>query len=201
MKIGIDLDGVLYDTERMYRTYSELYDTLELKQNSKVNNKEILLQNRFNWNKEQVEDFFRRYHEEIVCTANIMPGAKKVLEKLKKDGHKLYIITARGSMKNESKNNLYFDSVEVTKKRLKEENLDKLFEKCIFNKARDKDKVCKEEGIDLMIDDSYSNCMSLAEQKIKVLYLKDAPSYDIENNKYVTTVYNWGEIYRYIYEK
>lgn len=41
MKIGIDLDGVIFDTEKTFRVYSELYDMLELKQNSKENNYEL----------------------------------------------------------------------------------------------------------------------------------------------------------------
>ena len=40
MKIGIDLDGVVFDSEKEFRVYSELYDMLDLKQNSKINNKE-----------------------------------------------------------------------------------------------------------------------------------------------------------------
>ena len=51
-----------------------------------------------------------------------------------------------------------------------------------------------------MIDDSYEKCKSLANSKIKTIYLKDAASYDLEENEYVKTLYNWGEIYRYIKE-
>lgn len=57
MKIGIDLDGVIFDTEKTFRVYSELYDMLELKQNSKENNYELKLQDRFNWSEEQINDF------------------------------------------------------------------------------------------------------------------------------------------------
>lgn len=38
MRIGIDLDGVIFDSEKEFRVYSELYDMLDLKQNSKINN-------------------------------------------------------------------------------------------------------------------------------------------------------------------
>lgn len=31
MKIGIDLDGVIFDSEKEFRVYSELYDLLDLK--------------------------------------------------------------------------------------------------------------------------------------------------------------------------
>ena len=38
MKIGVDLDGVVFDTEKEFRVYSELYDMIDLKQNSKIDN-------------------------------------------------------------------------------------------------------------------------------------------------------------------
>ena len=43
----MDLDGVIFDSEKEYRVYSELYDIIELKQNNKVNNQEIKFQDRF----------------------------------------------------------------------------------------------------------------------------------------------------------
>ena len=52
MKIGIDLDGVVFDSEKVYRVYSELYDMLEIKQNSKIDNGEIRFQERFAWTEE-----------------------------------------------------------------------------------------------------------------------------------------------------
>ena len=51
-----------------------------------------------------------------------------------------------------------------------------------------------------MIDDSYAKCKKISESKIKTIYLKDAPSYEMEENECVKTLYNWGEIYRYITE-
>ena len=66
MKIGIDLDGVIFDTEKTFRVYSELYDMLELKQNSKENNYELKLQDRFNWSEEQINDFFNKYCRKIM---------------------------------------------------------------------------------------------------------------------------------------
>ena len=46
MKIGIDLDGVIFDSEKDYRVYSELYDLLDLHKNSKKDNREIKFQQR-----------------------------------------------------------------------------------------------------------------------------------------------------------
>lgn len=39
MRIGIDLDGVVFDSEKMYRVFSELYEVQDLKRNSIIDNK------------------------------------------------------------------------------------------------------------------------------------------------------------------
>ena len=96
MRLGIDLDGVIFDSEKEYRVYSELYDMIDLNQNSKRNNKELRFQDRFDWTDEQIEGFIKKYHMQIITEANFLPGAKTVLKMLKKDGHQLILITARG---------------------------------------------------------------------------------------------------------
>lgn len=86
MKIGIDLDGVLFDSEKDYRIYSELYDMLELKRNSKINEKELPFQKRFEWSENEIADFFGKYHKKIIEESNYMPGAKMILKMLKDEG-------------------------------------------------------------------------------------------------------------------
>ena len=189
MRIGIDLDGVVFDSEKYFRIYSELYDIQVLKRNSLIDNQELKFQNRYNWTEEEQEDFLNIYHEKIVVEANFMPGAKEVLEILKQEGHELLIITARGGWNKKM--------IDITKKRLEESKMN-IFDKYYFA-TEDKAEVCKNENIDVMIDDSYEKCESISKNKIKTIYLKDAPSYNLEN-EYVKVLYNWGEIYRYIKE-
>lgn len=86
MKIGIDLDGVVFDSEKEYRVYSELYDMIDLKQNSKTDNRKLAFQERFNWTQEEIDGFFKKYHKQITLESNFMPGAKTVLKMLKQDG-------------------------------------------------------------------------------------------------------------------
>ena len=97
MKIGIDLDGVVFDSEKEYRVYTELYDMKDLNKNTKRDNREIRFQERFNWTKEETDGFIKKYHKKIVTESNFMPGAKTVLKLLKDEGHSLILITARGS--------------------------------------------------------------------------------------------------------
>ena len=117
MKIGIDLDGVVFDSETDYRVYSELYDLLELKRNSKINERELAFQKRFKWSEEEIADFFQKYQKKIVEESNYMPGAKMVLNMLKEEGHELLIITARGTVNEkviewtEKRLNLFYPSI------------------------------------------------------------------------------------------
>lgn len=189
MRIGIDLDGVVFDTEKAFRIYSELYDIEVLKRNSLINNQEVRFQKRYNWSEEEQEDFLKMYHETITTETNFMPGAQEVLRLLKQEGHELIIITARGGWNKKM--------IDITNKRLKESKMD-IFDRYYF-RTENKAEVCKNENIDVMIDDSYEKCKSISENKIKTVYLKDAPSYNLEN-EYVKVLYNWGEIYRYIKE-
>ncbi len=190
MKIGIDLDGVIFDSEKELRVYSELYDMIDLKQNSKLNNKELRFENRFKWTKKETEGFLNKYHKQIILESNYMPGVKRVLKLLKQDGHSLILITARGGINK--------DMIKITEERLKQSEMD-IFDKYYWA-TENKDDVCIKENIDIMIDDFYKKCESIANKKIKTIYLKDAPSYDLEENEYIKVLYNWGEIYRYLNE-
>lgn len=190
MKIGIDLDGVIFDSEKEFRVYSELYDMMDLKQNNKTDNRELKFQDRFQWTQQEIDNFLKKYHKQIIEESNFMPGVKRILKMLKKEGHSLIIITARGGM--------HKDMIKITEERLKENGMD-IFDKYYWA-TENKDEVCKKENIDIMIDDFCENCESIANSKIKVIYLKDAPSYDLEENEYIKVLYNWGEIYRYINE-
>ena len=190
MKIGIDLDGVVFDSEKEFRVYSELYDMLDLKQNSKINNKELKFHSRFKWTKEDIDGFLNKYHKQIIVESNFMPGVKRILKLLKEDGHTLILITARGGMNR--------DMIKVTEERLQQNEMN-IFDKYYWA-TENKDEVCVKENVDIMIDDFCDKCKSIANSKIKTIYLKDAPSYDLEENEYIKVLYNWGEIYRYIKE-
>lgn len=188
MRIGIDLDGVIFDSEKLYRIYSELYDIQDLKKNSIRNNREIKFQDRYSWSEEETDGFVKKYHRKITEVSNFMPGAKDIIPLLKEEGHTLIVITARGKLNK--------DLIPVTIQRLKDNDLD-IFEKYYWG-TENKEEICKQEKIDLMIDDSNKNCEKLAKDHIHTIYLKDAPSFDVEENEYLKVLYNWGEIYRYI---
>lgn len=189
MRIGIDIDGVILDFDQTLRVKQELYDVLILKRNSIVNEKETFFQAKYNWSEEEQNDFIQKEFIKTSKECAFKPGAVEVINMLKKDGHELIIISSRGGIIKEMK--------EVAERRLEEKGLK--FDKYFFV-VKDKAKICKEENIDIMIDDYYKTCKSLVENKIMTLYFREYPTYELEENEYLKEVHNWGEIYRYICE-
>lgn len=96
MKIGIDVDGVIFDFEKELKTRAELYDLLQLHGNGVVDNSKFNLEERYGWNSIDGQKFIKKYFIKVSKHVNIMPGAKEVIKLLKKDNHKLIIISSRG---------------------------------------------------------------------------------------------------------
>ncbi len=186
MKIGIDLDGVVFDSEKEFRILSEIYDMKELKQNSKLDNREVSFQRRFDWTDEQSEEFFNKNIKWIIENANVMPGAKRVLKMLKDEGNELIVITARGGKDEEI--------IDISQNKIKENGMD-IFDK-YFYAVKNKAEICRNEGIDVMIDDTTQNCIDISNEGIKTLYFRDGASFELAESNLIKTVYNWGEVYR-----
>ncbi len=188
MKIGIDIDGVILNSENEIRLKAELYDLLILHKNGVVNKNGFLDEERYDWTKEELNEFRQNNHVQLTKECEFMPGAKEIIKLLHKEGHELIIVTARGITIKEMRN--------VAEEKLKEHNL--YFDKYYWA-TENKLKVCEKERIDVMIDDRASTCKNLAQNKIKTLYFRDVNREKLEENEYLKEVNNWGEIYRYIY--
>ena len=189
MKIGIDLDGVVFDSETTFRTYEEIFDIDILKGNNLINMEEPKYQQRYNWTIEQENDFTRRFYMKVSKDSTLMAGFKAVFPLLKGLGHKFVVITARGRSVEEMKD----DAIRL----LNENNI--TFDKYYW-KIHDKLEICKTENIELMIDDDWRIIQNLALNKVKTLYFRDTNIKKLEENEYITEVNNWGEIYRKIKE-
>ena len=189
MKIGIDIDGVILDFEGELRVQAELNDVINLKRNSIVNEKETFFQAKYSWSEEEINNFIDKQFLKVSKECNFKPGAVQVINLLKEEGHELIIISSRGGLIKEMK--------DIAENRLAEKGLK--FDKYFFV-AKDKAEICKKENIDIMIDDYYKTCKKTSDNKIKTLYFREYPNYELEENEYLKEVHNWGEIYRYIHE-
>ena len=189
MKIGIDLDGVVIDSETTFRTYEEIFDIDTVKGNNLINREEPKFQARYNWTEEQKQEFIEKYFLTVSKESNLMSGFIGVYNLLKKQGHEFVVVTARGGFVKEMKD----DAIRL----LEENNI--IFDKYYW-KIDDKLEVCKNENIDIMIDDDWRIIKKLADNNIKTLYFRDTNLVKLEENKYIKEVNNWGDIYRIIKE-
>lgn len=187
MRIGIDLDGVVFNTEMLWATYAELHDCIELKRNSIVNKKATKVQDKYDWTDDELNYFLDKYID--IYEFDLMPGAKEVLELLKKEGHELIIITARGTLAN-SKSETKIAQDILLKEKIKYDK--------IYWGQKDKVKTCLKENIDIMIDDNYEICKMLSNANIKSLYFHSLGRNSILDDSNIVEVYNWGEVYRNI---
>lgn len=187
MKIGIDLDGVVIDSETTFRTYEEIFDIDYLKGNNLVNQKEPKFQARYNWTKEQEKEFIEKFFLKVSKESNLMSGFISVYNLLKEEGHEFIVVTARGGFIKEMKD----DAIRV----LDENNIK--FDKYYWQ-VEDKLEICQNEKVDIMIDDDWRIIKKLADNQVKTLYFRDTNLMKLEENKYIKEVNNWGEVYRNI---
>lgn len=180
-KIALDLDGVVFDSENLYRVYSEIYDTDNNKKDTIIDNSQRIFQKRYDWSQEDFENFYNENATKVLQTANIMTGADIVLNKLK-DKFEFIVVTSRSDFETEiakeKLNNLGFDNIKI------------------FNNEHHKIDKLIEEKVDYMIDDDDTICINASNNNICALYFKNNASKKIENN--VINVNNWGEIYKYL---
>lgn len=189
MKIGIDLDGVVLDSETLFRTYEEIYDIEVLKGNNLIDRQEPKYQERYNWNETQKKEFIQKYYLEVAHQSQFMPGFKVIYEKLRKQGHEFVVITARGGHIKEMR--------DIAEEFFKENNIE--FDKYYWH-VEDKTSICKQERIELMIDDDWRIVEDLTANGIDALYFRDTNLVKLPENVLLKEVNNWGDIYRYFCE-
>ena len=184
-KIGIDLDGVVFNSESYFMAEAEIYDCSVLHKNSLIKNDEPRVQKKYHWN----EDELRRYIERTACSEafDIMPCAKTVIDAAIKSGCEIWFISARGQF-NEKE-------IQIAKKKLRQAEIDG----CNFIWGKlDKKEICVNEGIQIMIDDRYDVCETLSGAGVTCLYFHSLGRKALEDNRFLKTVYNWGEVFRYL---
>ncbi len=191
MRIGVDIDNVI-STFNDDLLEEFLKHNKELGYSDEINkNAGYITEGMFNWKDEEVKVFYKDAIKRIVSKLNVKSGAKEYIDKLKEEGHLIYIITGRD-------NEDHLDPYNITKKWL-DDNLI-YYDKLILTKSykddkHGKSKKCIENNIDIMIDDSSSICKDCIDYGIETL-LMDTP-YN-RQNKDIKRVYSWKEIYEYI---
>ena len=190
MKIGIDIDGVLTDVERWQLDYgSKFY--YERYQKEIVDFEGYDTNQIFNVDDKLDEEFWREYFKEYSLNVEARKFANEVIDKLKQDGHQIYIITARGSFLSHSADVMSIEeNQQIVLNWLKNNHIN--YDKIIFS-PEDKLDICKENNIDLMIEDKVDNINKIS-KIIPVICFHAGYNKDCKNSN-IIRCYSWYDIY------
>jgi len=176
MRIGIDIDDVITNTYQSIINNIEKYD----KNNELSNYMEDIM--RGDNSNPIVKRFFDENCTTFFSNAKMKDNANKVIKRLLENGHEVYIISSRGEIR-------FKGSEELTLNYFKANNIP--FTKILWN-SFDKATICKDNNIDVMVDDSAKHCIAVQNQNIKSILFTSEVNKSIEVN--IPRVNNWLEL-------
>ena len=186
MRIGIDIDNCISNfDDTLLKEY--LKHDKELRNTGIINkNPEYLRKGMFDWTEEEESSFYHANIEDFAIKLRPIEDSVCYIRKLKEDGHEIYIITGRN-------NGEYNNPYKLTEEWLAKYNI--VYDKLILTNAYNKEEkanVCKENNIDIMIEDSTQTAVNIEKVGTKVLFMNTRYN---KNNENFEKVSNWKEIY------
>ncbi len=182
MRIAIDLDGVVFNSDMYFMAMGEIFDCKVLKGDHMICPDEARVQEKYSWTKDEIEEYINNYS----CATDfaIMPCAAIVIDEIKKDNEVIFV-SARGQFSEEE--------ITIAQNKLNEIGLvaDKYFWCCT-----DKAEFCRDKKIDILIDDNYSVDILLKNTEVIFIYFYMAGKRKLPSRDKLYEVHNWGEIYR-----
>lgn len=194
MKIGIDIDGVLNNMHDFIIEYgTKLCNELGKYKIENINaqwSTEIFL-----WSNEVAHELWNKFGNELYVKSSTRKFASEVIKKLKDENNEIFIITARKNNDEWFPPELRENTEEVTIKWLEENEI--IYDKICFD-SKDKAKVCRELGIDIMIEDDPKNIDMLTETTNVLIF--DTLYNRLDKYKEVTRAYSWYDVYNKLSE-
>ena len=183
MNIGIDIDNTLCNNYERVLNWSEIYNCSINGSNNKKDLNTLEMKDVFGWTQEQENEFWTRYIDVIAYNLDLRPFVKEVIDELRNEGHKIYLITSRI-------NKLYPNILNITDEYIKKHNI--LCDNVIFE-AINKLDVCKKNNISILVDDNVQVCCEVSKEIpvlcFKTLYNQNFTCFNTIN------VSNWIEVY------
>ena len=193
MVIGIDIDDTTVVTVESMVKYGDKYDTEVLNREAKKDNlgrikDRYYMKALYGWTEEEKFAFFDMYYKNVLEECYPLPNASEIINKLKQEGNEIIFITARlTNIKN-------CETEKITKETFRKYNIP--YDKLIMN-VDDKLKFCKENDVEVFIEDSYETCKSLQENGIKAYLMTTKMNRNIVDDK-IERVSSWNEVYEKI---
>ncbi len=185
MKIGIDIDNVISNfNDELLKEY--LKHDKELRNTGIINEDVFIRYGMFDWTEKEETEFYKNNIERIAIKLKPIHRATETIKKLKEDGNEIIIISGRD-------NGEYNNPYNLTEEWLAKYNI--VYDKLILTNAYNKEEkanVCKENNIDIMIEDSTQTAVNIEKIGTNVLFMNTRYN---KNNENFEKVSNWKEIY------
>ncbi len=186
MRIGIDIDGVLTDFEKWQLDVGSKFF---LKYNKNIvvpggYDSDVV----FNVTKKMDSEFWNEYLYDYAQNEPARKFSNEVIDKLRKKGYEIYIITAR--YLTDKNNDLGKEMRKIVKDWLKNNKIN--YDKIIFS-PEDKLEICKENNIDIMIEDKVENINNIS--KIIPVICFNAGYNKMCSGKNIFRAYTWYDVY------
>ncbi len=193
MRIGVDVDGVLNDIAEWHYAYGSKF-CADRNINRGFNPTGYYMEEQFFLTAEENREFWRQYIFDLLIAIPPRSFATEVIHKLRQEGHKIYILTARD---NQYLTNQYEGMSDFYIRHwLNKYNIE--YDGIITGTSNKRDK-CLEGKFDLMIEDKGSNIEMI--RKIIPVFVFDAPYNQGFSGPNVIRVYSWYQIYQEIVNK
>ncbi len=191
MKIGIDIDDTIADSYEVIFAYAQDYTINQLGKSAKV--QEITAKHHsyvnamHQWTETEEKHFWDTYYGEIIQKIKPFTLAVETIQKLKKEGHEIIIVTARWPEEK-------WDVEKITLEWLKENKIE--YNEIVLN-ANNKAKIALEQKLDILIDDSFQNCQEVTKVGMKTYMMETRTNKGLEAQN-IKRVYSWPDIYNQI---
>lgn len=186
MKIGLDIDNVVSDFDKKIEEEVAREDKNK-RGRGIVNPSADWIPRFYDWSYDEVEGFFNDHMQEFAKTLEVRKGAKEYMTRLLEDGYELYLISHRVYPH-------YTEPLQVTENWLREKEIP--YTRLILSETFNKTKECKENGIDIMFDDSQRNCHLLMEGGVRCCLM--GTKYNGHDRDGLDVVNDWEELYEVV---
>lgn len=182
--VGIDIDDTITNSSDVFIKYAREYN---LKNNIdfRINTNKINQSEAFGWDEYNQKRFSKEYLKKILIEAQPKENSIKIINKLKKEGYKIYLVTSR--CEDELK-----DMYNITKMWLLNNKVN--YDKLIIN-SFNKEEDCLKYNVTIFIDDNYENCEKVYNNVTKNVFLYNSNYNSNYENHNFARVFNWNDIY------
>lgn len=185
MIIGVDIDNTIKDTQHAaVKVYNQ-----KLNQSVKVEDvKEFHLNKAYGLTRQEGRKLWRSLEKEIYQLGIPLANAAKALNKLAREGHRIYFITARPKIRNIEA---------ITRNWLKKYGFPYTGDNLVMN-AQDKGKIARKLGVELFFEDAPDHLENLVKNRVPVVVVDAVYNRDFPVP--LKRITNWEQVYDLVQE-